>query len=239
MPSDIVGTKVVKYFDDCLKTKGVGLDDDGLRIMGEMVGEVIDNCKRHSGKNGEWFTLGHYKNNEDCGECHLVFFNFGDTIYESLKNSAESYIIKTLENMSSRHNLNWSSKWTKENLWTLYALQDGVSRCKKDESADNGSGTIKLIESFNSIGQTKENKNPKMSITSGSTNILFDGTYTLKEDANLGKKIIAFNINNNLGEKPDPEYVKSLKSFFPGTVISMRFFLDRRFILENCLDKEV
>ena len=72
-----------------------------------------------------------------------------------------------------------------------------------------------------------------MILLSGSTHILFDGKYQLKEghkgDSN-GRLTIAFNQYNDLTRRPDPDYVRSLKGFFPGTLISMRFSVDNRYL---------
>jgi hypothetical protein len=63
----------------------------------------------------------------------------------------------------------------------------------------------------------------KMAIVSGSTFILFDGQYGLREKTGHGK-VIAFNAANNLYTRPDSSYVKPLGSYkFPGTIISIRF----------------
>ena len=74
-----------------------------------------------------------------------------------------------------------------------------------------------------SDGKTHAN----MSIMSGNTHILFDGTHTLTDHEN-GRKVIAFNSDNDLKQPPDPDYVKNLgKVHFPGTIISIKFRLDK------------
>ena len=44
------------------------------------------------------------------------------------------------------------------------------------------------------------------------------------------KKIIAFNEENNIYKPPDEANVRKLEANFPGTVISLRFYLDKRYI---------
>ena len=77
-----------------------------------------------------------------------------------------------------------------------------------------------------------EGNNPIMAIVSGNGYILFDSTYTLKEEIVNGKKIpiIAFNEENDLSKKPDSKYVKRIDENFPGTMISMEFYLDKEYI---------
>ena len=89
------------------------------------------------------------------------------------------------------------------------------------------------------IGANIDNKKSLMSITSGKCQILFDGTYKLEEKVNKDKKYyqIAFNDSNNLNNKPDKRFVYNLQNKFPGTIISMEFYLDRKFF-NMLLNKE-
>ena len=114
----------------------------------------------------------------------------------------------------------------------LYVLQYNVSRKRIDINDDRGKGTIKLINNFMHIGKNIEGNNPKMAILSGNGYILFDSTYTLKDEIINGQKIpiIAFNEENDLSKKPDSKYVKRIDENFPGTMISMEFYLDRKYI---------
>ena len=44
------------------------------------------------------------------------------------------------------------------------------------------------------------------------------------------RQIIAFNKENDIYQKPDRTYVRRIKERFPGTIISLRFYLDGRYI---------
>lgn len=121
----------------------------------------------------------------------------------------------------------FGANWAEDDLLTLIALQSQVS-CKNESPADTrGNGTVDLIEFFQKVHADGEEigadgAGPRMALLSGSTHILFDGTYQLRENSN-GTKVIAFNEENDLEMKPDPKYVHRLKAKFPGTVISIRF----------------
>jgi hypothetical protein len=41
----------------------------------------------------------------------------------------------------------------------------------------------------------------------------------------MGSRIIAFNETNDLALPPDPEFVRTLKKPFPGTLVSLKFRL--------------
>ena len=242
--SGITATKLTEYIIDCMETQGYTLKSRGKSLLGNLFGEVLDNCEIHGGADTTWFALGHYqqyKSSEEYGEIQLVIFDFGDTIYEQLMASTTSEETKEkLSYLSKRHEKYFNEKWTKEMLYTLFALQEGVSRLKNDFIEGNrrrGTGTIRLIQNFQQIGQTHDNKKPLMTITSGSTHIKFDGTYILQEEK-LGvkemgageRRIIAFNKDNDIFQPPEPEFVQRLNTFFPGTIISMKFFFDREYL---------
>ena len=127
-------------------------------------------------------------------------------------------------------------------LYTLFALQEGVSRLKNNSVEGNrrrGLGTVYLIQNFQQIGKTHDNKNPLMTITSGNTHIKFDGSYKLRQKefnkSEIGggkRRIIAFNEDNDIFQPPDSKFVRRLNTFFPGTIISMKFFFDGEYLTQ-------
>ncbi|WP_336775649.1 hypothetical protein [Paenibacillus sp. MMO-58] len=230
-------TEVINYFDRCVRTQGFELSLKGKNYFGRLIGEVINNCEQHSGDFCQWFALGHYDVNEDgYGECSLVLFNFGKSIYENMKSSTIAPDIKNaLDRLTKIHKSKWfriKKEWDEEVLWTLYALQEGVSRLRSTQQKDRGVGTIKLIESFQTIGCTVGGKTPEMSIISGNAFILFNNEYELGEVDVDGHKLrrIAFNESNDLEQPPNPRNVKKLKNFFPGTIVTMKLFLDKTYL---------
>lgn len=232
-----VSSQVVSYISKCLNSQNRQLNRDGKQILGEFVGEVITNCQIHGGENSKWYILGHYfsDKNNNFGECCLTIFNFGQSIYESLQNTTPM-IAKVLNQASKRHRRYFiKGKWNQESLWTVYALQDGISRCRdKKKDPDRGSGTIKLIEHFTDIGSKLEDTPPVMSITSGHINILFSDETRLetKQYGKYTRKVIAFNEENNLSLPSNNKNVKLLDNYFPGTVLSMKFYIAPDYIMD-------
>ena len=237
--SGVASTLIVEYYNECLATQGFIFTSKGQNQLTKMIGEVINNCELHSGKFCRWYALGHFSLDEEKGYgiCHLVIFNFGQTIYEGLKDSTTTDDMKSrLNNMTKLHSgfLGFGG-WDEELLWTLYALQESVSRkYDKEKDPTRGNGTIELIDNFQIFGDTKnENEVPMMSLISGNTHILFDQKYKLSEntmDNGEERKVIAFNKENDLRKPPDIKNVKKLKNYFPGTIISMKFYLQRSYI---------
>ena len=227
--------KIIQYYDRCLNTQNYQLTLQGKSKFAHMIGEVLDNVNQHAGDLATWYASGHFNIDKDRkdGKCRLVLFDFGDSIYEGLnREDTTEYTKKLLKDKTKEHYNIFNKKWNEEPLWMLYVLQYNVSRKRVDIDDDRGKGTIKLINNFMHIGKNMDGNNPIMAILSGNGYILFDSTYNLKEEIVNGKKIpiIAFNEENDLSKKPDSKYVKRIDEKFPGTMISMEFYLDKEYI---------
>ena len=68
----------------------------------------------------------------------------------------------------------------------------------------------------------------KMVITTGHTQIIFDGKYqiTKQKRNNTIFKMMTFNHSENIEDIPDEKYVKYQENYFPGTIISVKLKLD-------------
>jgi hypothetical protein len=229
-------SKLTQYFDRLLSKFGMSLTDLGRKNLAELIGEVLDNAEIHSGI-GQSYVIGYMEQGEPHeGQCHLVIMNYGKSIAESLQeapiNKQTSLRIKALVKRHRKRRL-FSPTWEPSNLWTLYALQEGVSRLNiEGQRTDRGYGTIRMIEFFENIVDLRSTDKPQMVMISGDTLVMFDGTYLLQtvEIGEETREIIAFNANNDLTMKPDPKYVVKLPLKFPGTVISLRFKLNRDYL---------
>jgi hypothetical protein len=75
-----------------------------------------------------------------------------------------------------------------------------------------------------------------MVLISGSTRIYFNDKYHMgpKNIGGQERQWIAFNEENDLAQKPDPNNVHSLKAFFPGTVLTLRFYIDEKYLEKFC-----
>ncbi len=236
--------KIIMYFESCLNENYLGFTEEGRQSFSNMIGEVIDNCRIHSKVKKEndfyqWYCLGHYSpcKKDSYGECYITIFDFGQTIYEGLLHDSISEITK--EELKGKTELHYKKglfgeKWKEETLWTLYSLQDGVSKdYDEEEDPDRGTGTIKFLNAFQEIGYASDGKKPKMALISGNTYIKFDEKkYPIKQmDFNgVPGDIIAFNEKNDLDEQPDSKFVRHLKNYFPGTIISMKFYIDNKML---------
>ena len=68
-----------------------------------------------------------------------------------------------------------------------------------------------------------------MTITSGHTQILFNGRYNIQTKVNQNNekyKVMTFNESGEIEDKPDSEFVRYLDYYFPGTMITAKILLN-------------
>lgn len=220
----------VKHINLCLKDHDKRLTKDARRELTKYTGEILNNAEDHSGYD-EVVITGYLDNSNSTHWCEIAIFNFGKTIAQTFREMPDSsYTHGEINRYISKHQKeSWfGQEWTKDNLLTLVALQGHISSKNLHKDQDRGQGTVDLINFFQRIHKQcvdieKNNSRVEMAILSGSTHVYFDGTYSMQEDS-TGRKVIAFNQDNDLHQKPDSKYVKNLHHLsFPGTVISIRF----------------
>ena len=230
-----VAEKSIEYIDRSLKRHGLELTKEGQNLFGRFFGEVVDNCCSHGGERVSWFTLGHYcyDKKSGLGKCKLSVVDFGDTIYEGLKNCNSKMMLKQINHYVKKTWYSFRSVRDEETLYTLFSLQQRTSRII-DKDRVRGNGTVTFIESFLELFHTEDAKYKSIfSITSGKCSILFDGKYKLIEKTfknGYSNKIITFNKSGNLYEEPDKKYVRTIKNSFPGTVVSMDLYIDKKYL---------
>lgn len=239
--ASITATEMTMYFDECLGTQGFELNDEGKRKLSGIIGEVLDNCESHGGKGATWYTQGHYQVGKDntYGEMQLLFLSLGTSIYEGLKYDSSKETQNRLEDIKSKLEYKFGNE---ETLYTLLSLQEGISRLRdgsREGYGGRGCGTVRMIQFFEDIGETvAEDLEQQLSVLSGNTFISFGKKYKMEpvcfdRDKAFGtgnKQIIAFNEQNDIYREPDKKYVRTIKERFPGTVISLKFYLDGRYI---------
>lgn len=229
-------TDTVDYIISCLSKLNKKLTDKAETNFYKVIGEVIQNAEEHSNTKRR-FLIGHFEENRDeltnYGIFNFAILNFGNTFYETFKcnDNPNDKIVKQMRDLSEKFTsdgLFKKKKFEEETLWTLYALQDGVTSIK---DWIRGNGTIRFIESFiNLKGNEEADDVSKMVITSGHTRIIFDGKYKIikkiKGIHNQEFKMMTFNQSGNIEELPDENYVRYEDNYFPGTIISVKLKLD-------------
>lgn len=219
----------VSHINGCLADHNQTLSEEARHTLCTYTGEILDNAEEHAGMM-DWTIQGYLDNSLAVPICEIVIFNFGKTIAETLeKLPKDSYTSKQIAPYFDLHQRTrlFGPSWSERDLLTLMALQGHVSSKNKSDLDTRGNGTTELIEFFFDVHKRCAIEgalsSAKMAIASGSTFILFDGTYRLGKGPD-GAKVIAFNSDNDLRKPPDHKYVRGLKGLhFPGTVISIKF----------------
>ncbi|HEX8515622.1 MAG TPA: hypothetical protein VF868_05435 [Bacteroidia bacterium] len=232
--SEIDQTKIVEYIKRCLKRLGRELTIEAETSFYKVIGEVMSNAEEHATMPYR-FAIGFFQEThneeEHFGIFNFSIFNFGNTIYETFK-SPECPNQKTVKQMTDLSEdytkKGWFSKadFEEETLWSLYALQDGVTSKKKKR----GNGSIQYLENFFKLkGDLNKDNISKFVIVSGNTRIMFDGSYEIKEklriEENRKYKSITFNDSGEIFDQPNKKYVTFAPHFFPGTLISARILI--------------
>lgn len=228
-------TKLVDYVIECLRRmKKPELTAKTKKYIADISGEIITNAEDHSSTNHR-YSIGYFEDSVDENKNHfgifnLVILNFGETIYERLNNPKACKnpdIINQMKELSSQYT---KSKWflgdgfKEECLWTLYSLQDGVSSI----SPHRGNGTIKFLDCFFRLkGDDGIDDVSKMTLFSGNTSITFDGKYKIgtKLKQQDEHKVMTFNQEQDISQKPDEKYVKFVPNYFPGTILIAKILI--------------
>jgi len=217
------------FVDDCLGTVNRALTIQGRKRLCDYTGEIIDNIEQHADTNF-WYIAGYLDTLNQPPTCEIAIFNFGRTFSQTFTElNEEDYPRLQVAPYIEKHRGNrwFGTGWNEEDLYTLAALQGGISSKANSDLDGRGQGTTDLIQFFQHVHREcgGQGSSPEMVLWSGNTHILFDGKYQLARDAQ-GRWTIAFNESNSLGERPDANYVKHLPdAHFPGTMIGIRFAL--------------
>ena len=234
-------TEVLEYINRCLKTFHRELNPSALQQLGYVIGEILINAEEHSSTKAR-YMIGYMEeidvnNNNHNGVFNLVIMNFGKTIYEVFKypdinTPVNQTCLSQMKELSDRFT---NKKWfgiggiSEESLWTLYSLQQGVTRVPERK---RGNGTIQFIESFFKLkdkDKVTDDDISRMYLLSGKTVIEFDGKYRLRteKDSNgLPRGTISFNESGSIFDKPDTNYVRTVDNYFPGTALYVRLLLN-------------
>jgi hypothetical protein len=231
---DLDTTDMADYVIRSLQKMKRTITSDKRDDLCTVIGEILINAEEHSTTKYR-FSVGYfneeYIDEKHCGVFRLVILNFGQTIYEKFKSNdcPNKDVVNQMDKLSKdyvKNSLFSPRKFEEETLWTLYALQEGITSIPNSK---RGNGSIRFIDSFFNIKGSKELDNiSMMAIVSGKSRIIFDGKYEIvkKIDGKEIYKVMTFNNTGKIEDKPDNQYVYNDKYYFPGTLISARILLN-------------
>lgn len=234
---DIATTELADYVIECLRSVNKELTPERLDDLCIVIGETLINAEEHS-TTGYRYSVGYFdemeEDNKHFGIFRLVILNFGHTIYEKFKDKDcpnQEFVaqMKSLSEQYTKSNFFVKREFEEESLWTLYALQQGVTSVSTDEYTQRGNGSINFIKSFfNLKGDGEMDNVSRLRIASGRTRIIFDGAYKIQPRVINGEsfEVMTFNKENDIRYKPDKNYVYGTDYYFPGTAISVKIMLN-------------
>jgi len=232
--SEVDLTNIVEYIKECLKRLNRELTIDAENEFYKVIGEIMSNALEHSSLPFS-YAIGFFQETHNADEHFGIFnfsiFNLGDTIYKTFKNpncpnQRAVTEMNTLSYNFTQRGFFKRATFEEETLWTLYALQEGIT-CKPKK---RGNGSIQYIENFFKLkGDMLNDSISSMVILSGNARIVFDGTYQIvekiKDSTDKKYKFITFNESGEINEEPNKKYVTFAPNFFPGTLISARILI--------------
>jgi len=209
------------------------LTEKGATNLKTVVTEALNNAERHGRPDGDgqWVTAGFMARRPDkSGKivhvCNIGLMNLGrpmsDTILE-----APRQVLGQLERYLERHSAIGLSR---ETLSTVFALQDGISRVDQSgEKPTGGTGMMDIAEFAKAVGEPHgDDLEVRVAILSGHSYIRFSKPYNKGVSDNSGRRLQWFNAKNDAEKPPSDDHVLDMPSAFPGTLVTLRFVIDRR-----------
>jgi hypothetical protein len=242
-------TELVDYIQESLGVMNQYLTASARSELCQVIGEILINAEEHSTTKNR-YSIGFFEElpdkseNSKKGIFNLMIFNFGKSIYEKFKDPhcPARHIVDRMKELSSHFTEKkfFQDHFQEESLWTLYALQEGITSIADKK---RGNGSIRFIDSFlklKGIGAEKDDIS-KLTLISGNTKITFDGEYGIREVEKNGNKfnILAFNKNNNIEEKPDKKFVTFVSHYFPGTMIVAKICISENDLVQKQPSHEI
>jgi hypothetical protein len=218
-------TRITRELNRWLQSAGFQLTNDASGRVITLLGELLDNSRHaqtHRASYG-WTVAGCMIPDREAiqFDCHIAIVTLGRSFAEALRGADDLEIRKMVLDYAKRHR-DASPQTDESALITALALQDSITSDGK-----GGCGMSKLVELINELGTSHP---PELVIVSGDSCVRVAQPYhcmsTLKTDAGSQKRQF-FNTDQSSQMAPSPNHVFRLTRKFPGTVISMRFKIDK------------
>ncbi len=236
-----VTKKVVNFVNESTHVAGAILNPKGRNALEGLLSEVLGNAEDHSSKNNFWFVDGisfaENQNDVDVVDLNLCIFNLGNSMYEGFEETKErnSDNYAKCDNLYKRHVKLFTSnvQFERESLFTLYMLNEGISRLKYKDCS-RGNGTMRFLESFivlGSFGEIDSKFKCQLNVISGHTILTCDNDFQYYEEDNFKK--LSLNKEKNMGLLPDSDHLSYNIENFPGTILECHIYLNRDYFFKK------
>lgn len=234
--------KIVEFINQsCLPAKKM-LSKNGRNLFESLTTEMLNNAEDHSFKKEMWYVSGvtfhDSKKDADLLELNLTILNFGDSFFEGFEKTksenAENY--QKLEKLHNFHRKQFTRKhqFEKESLFTLYMLNEGISRLKYEDES-RGNGTMQYLKAFADLedkGPQDDKYKSKLKIITGHTTLTCDSDVApFGEDSDHLR--ISLNKEHDFKLLPEAQYLQHHRQYFPGTFIECKVFLNKNLIIQK------
>lgn len=245
-PKTRVSSIVVDFVNKCVEKAGASLKLKGQRAIEGLMGEILSNAEDHSAQNSYWYvdaiSFVENQNEKEIVDLNLTIMNTGLSMYRGFEDTKYKNEINyaKCQKLYDLHESQFSqeTKFERESLFTMYLLNDGISRLKyTDES--RGNGTIRFLESFITLGgYGLENEEFKcqLNVISGHTVLTCDNdmhSFVIDNCTHL-----SLNKEHDFKKLPDKRYLCYNKEYFPGTILECHIFLNKDFFTKKINNKE-
>lgn len=241
----VVGKRIVSFINSSYGPLKKKLTHQSQNLIESLISEILNNAEDHSLQNNEWYVDGialHETIDEkEVVELNLVIFNLGDSMYDAFEKTKEDNgtIYNKLENRYLQHKRQFTlfKRFEKKSLFTLYMLNEGISRLKfKDPS--RGNGTMQFLKAFADLGTKAalgEDSKSCLNVISGHTVLTCDDEVV--PFVNGTHLIISLNSQKNNKDLPDSQYLKYYSRYIPGTFIDCKIYITDNFV-ENIKNED-
>lgn len=236
-PKTRVSSLIVHFVNKCVEKAGASLKLDGQRAIEGLMGEILSNAEDHSAPNSFWYVDGisfvEKQDDTEVVDLNLTIMNIGPSMYggfegTKLKNAPNYEKCQKLYDLH-KSQFSQTTKFERESLFTMYLLNDGISRLKYTDQS-RGNGTIRFLESFiilGCYGLENEKFKCQLNVISGHTVLTCDNDmhpFVIEKCTHL-----ALNKEKDFKKLPDKRYLCYNKEYFPGTILECHIFLNKDF----------
>ena len=234
----VVGKRIVNFVNNSYGPLNKKLTPESQSLIENLTSEILNNAEDHSLQNNEWYVDGialhETLDGQEVVELNLVIFNLGDSMYEAFEKTKDlnKPIYEILEKRYRLHRSKFSlfKRFEKESLFTLYMLNEGISRLKyKDKS--RGNGTMQFLKAFADLGTKAalgEDSKSSLNVISGHTVLTCDDEVIPFQSGTHLK--ISLNAQKDNKELPDSQYLKYYSRYIPGTFIDCKIYITDNFV---------
>lgn len=231
--------EIVEFINQSYRPARKILSKNGHNLLESLTTEMLNNAEDHSIKKETWYVSGvtfHDSGKDaDLLELNLTILNFGDSFYEGFEKTktvnSENY--QKLEKLLDHHQkqFTWNQKFERESLFTLYMLNEGISRLKYEDES-RGNGTMQFLKAFSDLedkGPQDKNYRSVLKIITGHTTLSCDSD-VVPYGEDREHLHISLNKEQDFKKLPDAKYLQYHPSYFPGSFIECRVFLNKNLI---------